>query len=347
MHNNGLIKTRKQTGSILILVLIVIASLAAVALSLAYRCQIELKLAGSSSRRIQTYYLAYGGIQRCMALLSQQKMEPKAALFLGSFSSSAQQDGLFDTIGLDSEVGPSLVYWITDESGCISINHSDPSFWENTGLLDRSQVACIIDWIDADDDTNPEGAETGYYERIAIATQSKNAPVLSLKELLNVKGISAGQYSLLYSPALSAIDNNVESAVLLDEVIQQSSRTIHHYFSTGADGKININTVPFDIIAILPGLSESTANSLMTHRAGQDRKPGTEDDGCVENAGDIAKIEGLTELEVELLGQYCRFDSDSFRIYSCAKNSNHIILLTASVRIIEDKPMIVSVERLL
>lgn len=344
---NYLSRRQNQRGSILILVLIVTAILTAVAFSLAYRCQIEIKLAGSSSRQTQLRHLAFGGIQRCLAVLSQQKLEPKITLSVSNFFSSAQQEGFFSTIDTYSEDEQMLFYWITDEYGYISINHSDTHSWELTGLLDSTQVNSIRDWIDTDDDTRSDGAESDYYERIDPPTTCKNAPILSLKELLNVKGITSSQYSDPFSTALFGLPNNVELAVLQDTIRQESSQSLLNYFSAVGNGKININTASFDVLSILPGLDESTANTLLTYRAGADRVPGTEDDGCIEDASGIAKIEGLSELEVELLGQYCCFDSDTFRVFSCAKDKQRLILLTATVKIIEDKPRIISVERLI
>ena len=109
-------KFQHTKGSILILVLIVTASLTIVAFSLAYRCQIELRLAHSSAQDTSLYYLAYGGIQRCLALLSQQELEPQTILHAAHFISSAQQENLFGYEYTHTENMPNLFYWITDEN---------------------------------------------------------------------------------------------------------------------------------------------------------------------------------------------------------------------------------------
>ena len=339
------IQSRK--GSILILVLVVTAILTSMAFSLAYRCRIELKLAGSSSQQMKLYYLAYGGIQRCLALLSQEELDPKLTLKVAHFLSSEKQEQLFGSLDQNIEDTTSLVYWIVDENSYLSLNNSDPSCWENTKLLDRAQIASILDWSDTDNDTNPEGAESDYYERIEPPTTCKNAPILSLKELLHIKGISSELYSNSFASIFSGYSTDSDIADFQEAMRLDEHMNLHRFFSVYGDGKININTVPHHILSILPGLDVSTADTLLAHRSGPDRLMGTEDDSCIKNVSDIGLIDALSELEVELLQQYCNFNSDIFRIYSYAKKNKHDFLLMATVRVIENKPTIITIERLL
>jgi type II secretory pathway component PulK len=51
-------------------------------------------------------------------------------------------------------------------------------------------VDSIVDWMDADDDPNPNGAESSYYLSLPNPYQAKNGPLNSLDELLLVKGMT-------------------------------------------------------------------------------------------------------------------------------------------------------------
>src|SRR5437016_5100006 len=51
-------------------------------------------------------------------------------------------------------------------------------------------VNCIIDWMDADDDPQPNGAESDYYQNLPNPYRPKNGPLDTLEELLYVKGVT-------------------------------------------------------------------------------------------------------------------------------------------------------------
>lgn len=51
-------------------------------------------------------------------------------------------------------------------------------------------VDAILDWIDADDEARPGGAESDYYGSLDVAYACKNGPLSSVEELLLVRGIT-------------------------------------------------------------------------------------------------------------------------------------------------------------
>lgn len=79
--------------------------------------------------------------------------------------------------------------------------------------------------------------------------------------------------------------------------------------------QININTTHKAILGALPGLDDEVAELILTYQAGSDGRPGTDDDMCFTSSEEIANVEGLTELQIELLQQYCCFSSEYFRIF--------------------------------
>src|SRR5262249_10318162 len=48
----------------------------------------------------------------------------------------------------------------------------------------------IVDWLDADDNSRPNGAEDSYYQTLNPSYRCKNGPLDSIEELLLVKGVT-------------------------------------------------------------------------------------------------------------------------------------------------------------
>lgn len=77
---------------------------------------------------------------------------------------------------------------ITDEAGKINLNTASV---EVLRALFPTEVAdAILDWRDADDHPEPEGAEDDYYLSLASPYHCKNQPFDTVGELLQVKGVT-------------------------------------------------------------------------------------------------------------------------------------------------------------
>lgn len=342
----------KPTASVLILVLIVISSMTILSIGLAYRSRVEIKLAGANAKRTKAHYLALGGIERAKALLTQQKLSPANIARICQFNSTAKEEKLFDQLkAYDFHEKMSLSYCLRDEQGYLNINKSDPSSWENLGIINKESRACIIDWIDSDDDTSSDGAETGFYERLEAPYITKNAPCTTLKELLFVKTIAHNSYlgeNLNRRYSLDAGLKDKQLQIPADKGGDVTDLGLVNIFTVYGDGKININTVSKAILSALPGLDSQAAEIILAHRSGPDGRPGTDNDICIEKTATIANIEGLTELQIELLEQYCCFGSEYFRIFSHAALDNTFeCCLVATVKTGKKQPQIICLERLL
>ncbi len=218
-------------------------------------------------------------------------------------------------------------------------------------FIGRGCCASILDWFDEDNDTNPDGAETDYYQWLESPYISKNAPFVTLKELLFVKGVTRSIYigeDLNRDGFLN--DNESDGANKLpfdngDSVLDYGLTDI---FTVYGDGKININTASKIIISALPGLDEQAADLIDGYRTGPDKIAGTDDDVCFKSSEDIALLEGLTELQISLLRDYSCYDSHYFRIFSTAGISNtYECSLMATVEIKDSQLKILDLERLL
>jgi general secretion pathway protein K len=87
----------------------------------------------------------------------------------------------------------------------------------------------ILDWIDSDDETRPNGAETDYYQSLEVPYPCKNAPFSTVEELLLVRGVTA---------ALFFGDPEMEQLPLTELC------TVHGH----RNGRININTAEPEVL---------------------------------------------------------------------------------------------------
>lgn len=328
---------------VLILVLIVVSAMSTIVIAAVYRTKIAIRLAHANSQRTKAYYLAIGGIERTKALLASRELDVKWVGLVSGFTSDAISEGLFAEQALaNHDMNIFLSYCVRDELAYFNINSSDPACWENIPGISSEIRSCICDWIDEDDDTNPSGAESDYYQRLDTPYGCKNKPVTKLRELCYIKNIDfdmyRGQYASLDNRTLSPRKNQSNSNLAL---------TLTDIFTVYGDGKVNINTASSTIFSALPGLDSQAINTILSYRAGADGKTGTDDDNYIESAESLTKIEGLTELQVELLSQYCCFSSGLFRIYSRAEVQKNICVLMSTVEVVQNQSKIVSTERLL
>jgi type II secretory pathway component PulK len=99
-------------------------------------------------------------------------------------------DGIQDT----------MRFGITPEAGKLNLNAASEGEIERlvTEVCIELQienapelVACLLDWLDDDDETRSGGAEADYYSTLSPAYRPKNGPLDSLEELLLIKGWSS------------------------------------------------------------------------------------------------------------------------------------------------------------
>ncbi len=328
---------------VLILVLIVVSAMTTIVVAAVYRTKIAIRLAHANSQRTKAYYLAIGGGERIKALLASQELAVEWVGQVSNFISDAVSEGLFaEPSAANQDMNMSLSYCVRDDLAYFNINNSDPACWENIPGISVEIRSCISDWIDEDDDSSPSGAENDYYQRLDQPYSCKNNPVTKLKELCYVKNISfdmyRGQYASLGNEMLSLHENqsNDNSALTLTDI-----------FTVYGDGKVNINTASSTILSALPGLDSQAINTILSHRTGSDAEAGTDDDNYIKSVESLSEIEGLTELQIELLSQYCCFSSGFFRIYSSAEVQKNRCVLMSTIEITQNGPKIVSTERLL
>ncbi len=203
----------KRRGVVLIAVLIVVASLSLAGYHYSDMMTSESKASEYAHRSVQARAFAESGIHYAAAMLS----DPDSyANTLGGnpwnnpdkFKNQVVQGdpklkGYFSIIAPDPNDPASVAYGVTDESGKINLNalmKLDAADFRNGDLVHdvlmklprmTPDIAdAIVDWLDADNDPRPNGAENEYYQQLNPPYRCKNGPIDSIDELLLVKGVT-------------------------------------------------------------------------------------------------------------------------------------------------------------
>jgi general secretion pathway protein K len=202
--------TRSTRGAALILVLLVIALLMMLVLEFDRSVRLEHRAAGNYRDGTAAFYLARAGLAEGRALLA-------ADLLAGSTS-----DNLTEAWALPGEtpLGAGVMrVSIIDEERFFPINSLVSNNVVNVDrvaqfqrLLRELQIDdrladAVIDWIDQNDTTLPDGAESDYYALLPTPYHAHNGPIDSLEELRLIKGVTDDIYSRLV-PHLTALQSN-------------------------------------------------------------------------------------------------------------------------------------------
>lgn len=240
---------RDRRGVVLILVLSMVALFTAMIVVFSADESLDIELAYNFRDSIQAQYIARGGVEAAIAVLSEDDQ---------AYDSEDEQWGGFAEYAAGASAyleDAQLTGSITDESGKIDLNALAKN--DNDRELRISQfkrlftvlriditedelndlVYALIDWVDADAETDL-GAEDDYYQSLEPPYHCKNALMDSVEEILLVKGMKR-EY-------LTGTENY---------------EGIRNHVTVGTNGKININTATE---AVIMSLSDDIGEDVVT-----------------------------------------------------------------------------------
>ena len=234
---------RRPRGIAMVIVMVSIFVLAVLAGGFAYSMKVETKLAMNSNNAGDLECLGRSGIEVARWILSQQMKVPGAPydaldqVWAGGPGDTNDPCAGFSLKGIQVGQG-TLSVSITDCERKANINQTlqNQEFLQHSLItigVDAADVPTIIgavqDWIDKDDDTHVNGAESDYYEGLNPPYRSKNGPIDDLSELLFIKGITPDIYSSNAAPSvLQTTRNTTRQGLLPDHLCLQ--RPIAGYF---------------------------------------------------------------------------------------------------------------------
>jgi competence ComEA-like helix-hairpin-helix protein len=244
----------------------------------------DLTIVKNYGDRIQARYLALAGIEKAKGLLYQDAIDRKRAGKNHTGDLYDSSDNFRDiTLGRGSfsvlrrarpEEGSGVVYGIADEQSRLNLNQADPEVIAKLYGMTPDIVAAITDWKDEDNNISPAGAEADYYMSLKPPYVPRNGPLLTVRELLMVRGVSR---ELLLG------DDIKQNGMLDREETTQDSRAQATAFDPGlaevltvdgwtenvnAEGedRVNIQNADENALSGVPGISKDIARAIVTSR---------------------------------------------------------------------------------
>ncbi len=271
----------RRRGTVLVAVLVLVMLSALAAAVLLYRAQAEVTAASAAGRGQQAYVTALTGLQRTMGILSAAGADPSVwtdnpELFAAQWVCNDGANDWFFTIYAYNPLAPDVLRnGVTDEASKININTAGQDTLLALGGMTPELVDCLIDYRDADANTRPAGAEQDYYDQLPHPYLIKNGPLMTVEELLMVKGFTAElvygeDYNLngLLEPSEDDGDTTFppdNGDGQLDRGLLGVATTWSYERNVAADGKgrININS---DADFSAAGLSQQMQDFIRLYR---------------------------------------------------------------------------------
>jgi len=201
VNRKSKIKNQKShSGIVLHAVLVVLAMAAMIGSGLVFRVQAETAAMAAVADGQQAYMAAMSGLQRAMAVAAADPADRAAwwdnqELFKNQLVFDDGVARWYFTIYADDPADDQNVrYGLTDEASKINVNMPVDQLADLLAALPNmtaERVDCLCDYLDADDQTRPAGAEQDAYDGLSRAWVVRNGPLGTIHELLRVKGFDA------------------------------------------------------------------------------------------------------------------------------------------------------------
>lgn len=284
-------------GSALVLVLWIMMLLSLLVVSLTFEAHVEAKITSFYRNRTKADYLARSGIE--LAELVMNKSDR-----LRGENSDVEEEDEEDTwqkpakslaegapINIEDELGEgTITLTIVPEPARRNVNKIDEEDWERifevAGVPEEywpELIESFYDWIDADDNSRVDGAETDdYYSTLEEPYEARNGPLDTVGELLLIKGFTR---TILSGGVL-------EDGYSDDEALRCSG--IEDMLTTYGDGKVNVNAATRRVLMTLPGVDDIAADAIIEEREGWEDSYGEQEAEPFDSSADfLSRIPAL------------------------------------------------------
>lgn len=320
------VRAKASTQSFaLVIALLAIFVLTANAAVLWYSMQVDMTLAVRSQSTPQLLWLGRSGMELGRWILAAEANvpgEPYDSLdefWAGGPGGPGETNSPLAGISMSHyQIGDGWVSLkITDLERYANINTATPQLLTQAltamGVDANDQPIVsdsILDWVQQGDNPRLSGAKNQYYLSLNPPYYCKEAPMDDISELLLVKGVTGEMYTGQGTARKSAAPKGFGHSPFEDNGYAFGLRDV---FTTFSDGKINLNTADANVLQLIPGVDEATAEAIIKTRSGPDGVDGTSDDTPFRNPGEIQRA-GVSPEAAQGAGQYGDVRSRTFRI---------------------------------
>lgn len=244
-------RTTRKTGSALVIVLWFVMLMTTVAVVTAKMAILESRISQIASERIRCRWAARAGVETAWALLLADDRASDTKL-----DNWSQNDAELVDVPL---YGCRFTAKVMDESSKLNINTAPETQLAYLPDMTEDILNSILDWRDTDDETRPNGAEAGYYLTLPNAYYCRNGSLVTIRELLRVKGVTADFFYGPSSPEEAWSENEGWIYYLTCHSAQPN-------FDSRQNPKVNINQAQQDELINTLSFSRSEAQWILSNR---------------------------------------------------------------------------------
>ena len=171
-----------RNGLVLIAVLWILAVMTAIVAVVGQTSRLNMKMAMTATDEVRCKWACRAGTENAIGILNEDLKDSDCLADLWSDNDEDFNDVLMERCRYNVRV--------YDEAGKLNINMATKDQLMALPYMEQEIVEAIVDWRDSDDDPQSTGAEAGYYENLPIPYKIRNGPLKTVRELLQVKGVT-------------------------------------------------------------------------------------------------------------------------------------------------------------
>ena len=169
-------------GLILVAVLWIVVLMTSIVAVLGQTSRLNMKMATATLDQTRCKWACRAGTEMAIGLLNEDLRATDCLMDLWSDNDEDYNDVPLERCSYSVRV--------TDEAGKLNINTATKDQLMALPYMESHIADAILDWRDGNEDPRAEGAEAGYYENLPFAYPIRNGPLKTIRELLQVKGMT-------------------------------------------------------------------------------------------------------------------------------------------------------------
>ena len=259
-------------GLILVAVLWVVVLMTSIVAIVGQTGRLNMKMASAALDETRCRWACRAGMEMAIGVLNEDLRASDCLMDLWS-----DNDEDFNDVQLER---CAYSVRVTDEAGKLNINTATKNQLMGLPYMETDIAEAILDWRDGDENPRGEGAEAGYYENLPFAYPIRNGALKTIRELLQVKGVTK---DLLYgedtnldhqldynemdgevSPPFDNGDDRLDQGWIAYLTCYSYERNVD---GSGA-GRVNINEADEGTLQNQVGLTSGQARWIVENRGG-------------------------------------------------------------------------------
>jgi general secretion pathway protein K len=312
--------------------MISILVLTILAAGFAYSMKVETKLARNANSEAELEWLGRSGVEYARWVLANSMLNPMQPFDSLDQPWATGSGWLGPTNAPIAEVqnpvtlGNGTFTWkITDLERKFNINSPEPLLQQvlpqaltlmGVSPSDATPIVnSILDWIDPDDHTHPEGAETDYYQNLRPPYSAKDGPIDDISELLLVKGVLPELYwgNSSSNHPQGFLQPLANRSRFPSEALSFPVGLVD-LFTPLSGGKININTASAEVLQLIPGIDPIIAEAIVGGRSGEPDPSAPGLMGPYRGVNEVSRMPNIPREIVGQLQQFCDVRSRTFQV---------------------------------